>query len=445
MKKLLCIIVVLTTFFMLASCQKTHDIIGETATDTESDTEDTVATEETEPSISFLTVNGIDISEYKIVYSSACESKAKDQAKRLAEHIESVFGNKIDIVVDPELKIEKSIIISDTLPKESDSLTIDTFTAIIQNVDSSIWISAINSYTIEAAIDRIIADTTPNTAGITIDLNYSGANRVIVEADDLGEALKVMSYNVKNGYVTAERKENTVKDVTNFMPDTLGVQEFNLRWFNIFKDKGVFDEYEFVGEQRYGDRDREANDNEYSAILYRKGKFNLIDSGTYWLSETPEQPDTKLEASKYVRIMTYAVLERISDGVLFVHVNTHLNSTPELNLRQMEILVSVVNEKIYAKYGELPTFFTGDFNASPISESADGYKYLISTGTENSRDVAEVTSDENTIKNGGMIDHCIITKGDFLVTFFDVGDDKGDADTSNHYPVYVKMYIIPRE
>ena len=139
--------------------------------------------------------------------------------------------------------------------------------------------------------------------------------------------------------------------------------------------------------------------------------------------------------------MTYAVLERISDGVKFVHVNTHLNSTPELNLRQMEILVSLVNEKIYSKYGKVPTYYTGDFNASPISEAEDGYKYLISTGTENSRYVAEVTSEENTIKNGGMIDHCIVTKGDFAVTFFDVGDEKPDADTSNHFPIYIKMYI----
>ena len=140
--------------------------------------------------------------------------------------------------------------------------------------------------------------------------------------------------------------------------------------------------------------------------------------------------------------MTYAVLKRLSDGVKFVHVNTHLNSTPSLNLRQMEILVSLVNKKIYSKQGKLPTFFTGDFNASPLSTEADGYKYLISTGTENARDIAEVSSTENTIKNGGMIDHCIVTKNDFRVTFFDVGDDKGEADTSNHYPIYVKMYIL---
>ena len=264
------------------------------------------------------------------------------------------------------------------------------------------------------------------------------------EAQNHGEILKVMSYNVKNGYINAARKKNTIEDVMNFMPDTLGVQEFNKRWLNAFTEGGVFNEYGFVGEQRYGDRDQDANDNEYSAILYRKSKFRLLDSGTYWLSETPETPDTKLVESKYVRIMTYAVLERISDGAKFVHVNTHLNTTPSINLRQVEIMVELVNEKIYSKHGQLPTFYTGDFNIDPSATTNNGYKYLISTGTENARDAAEATSDENTIKNGGKIDHCVVTKGDFNVAFFDVGDlraDSGENDTSNHFPIYIKMYI----
>ena len=230
------------------------------------------------------------------------------------------------------------------------------------------------------------------------------------------------------------------------MPDTIGTQETHLKWINALKDSELLSDYELVGEQRYGDEEpRTANDNEASAILYRKSKFNLLDSGTYWLSETPEVVNSKLEGSKYVRIMTYVVLERKSDGVKFVHVNTHLNTTPALNLRQVEIMVSLVNEKIYSKFGKLPTYYTGDFNADPMSENQDGYKYLISTGTVNTRDIAEVTSNENTIKGGGMIDHCIVTKGDFLVTCFDVGDEKPDADTSNHFPVYAEMYILPQK
>ena len=494
MKKLLCLILALVTFFTLSSCELKKDILesdssapdselyfeSDNKTDLESDKNDATDSaskgdnktesdsqsgnasdteidnkpsgpsdvELSTPQGSALMVGDANISEYKIVFSSASKSYSEAQAQRLAAHIKDTFGEAISVIemdINSESRLEKSIIISDILPDGGDTITFNLTTAAIQDIGGVIWISAKNRYALIAAIDKIVSDSIPKTEGAIIKLNYFDNKSETVEATALGEPIKVMSYNVKNGYITAERRKNTVKDVMDFMPDTLGVQEFNQRWVNAFTTEGVFDEYAFVGEQRYGDRDREANDNEYSAILYRKDKFRLIDSGTYWLSDTPDVPDTKLEGSKYVRIMTYAVLERISDGVRFVHVNTHLNTTPSLNLGQVKIMVNLVNERIYARYGELPTYYTGDFNASPLSTEADGYKYLISTGTENARDVAEISSDENTIKGGGMIDHCIVTKGDFLVTFFDVGDEKESEETSNHFPIYIEMYFIPQK
>lgn len=461
MKKLLCIILALAAFWIFTSCNSINDYVESTSknsdteselkieSDTKKETEKKPAEssndKEPAPKPSFLTVNGVDISEYKIVYSSDFELCAKEQAERLAAHVKNSFDVSIDIVTDPESTVEKAIFITNTLPKGCDALELSTATAVIQLVDSTVWVSATNKYTVKAAIDQIIANATPKSAGSTVNLNYSKNNTITVTAKELGEPIKVMSYNLKNGSPSQERKDITIKDITDYMPDTIGTQETHLKWINALKSS-LSDEYELIGEQRYGDEEpRDKNDNEASAILYRKSKFNLIDSGTYWLSETPEVVNTKLEGSKYVRIMTYVVLERKSDGVRFVHVNTHLNSTPELNLRQVEIMVSLVNEKVYAKHGNLPTYYTGDFNADPTSENKDGYKYLISTGTENARDVAEISSTENTIKGGGMIDHCIITKGDFLVTFFDVGDDKGDADTSNHYPIYIQMYVTPQD
>ena len=232
-----------------------------------------------------------------------------------------------------------------------------------------------------------------------------------------------------------------IKNITDFMPDVIGTQEVNSVWISIFKMKGLMNEYELIGKPR-GQASDTSNGNEYSAILYRKSKFNLLDSGTCWLSDTPDKPASKLESSEYIRVMTYVVLERISDGAKFVHVNTHMSwdsKGEKTNLEQMKIIVKLVEERIYSKYGELPTYYTGDFNVSMTSE---GYKYLISTGTEDSREVAEVTSDEKTFSGGSIIDYCIVTKGDFLVTSFDVGHGKPGSD---HYPVYVEMYIIPQK
>ena len=454
MKKLLCVILALVIFLSLISCEKKYNG-GETAaidpeTNLEVKVEDkneqkpgqTAEKEESTDQTPFLTVKGVDISKYKIVYFSSCEEKVKDEAERLAEYIKSVFAIEVDIVVDPEDEIERSIVLSDTLPEDGSSIKIDTFTAAIQDLHGSIWISATNEHTLKAAIDKIIADATPKAAGATVYLNYAGNNKALVEAEELGELLKVMSYNIKNGSPTDDRIANTIKDITDFDPDTVGMQEVHLKWMNIFRDNGLLEEYELVGEQRFGAENPTANNNEASSILYKKSKFNLIDSGTYWLSDTPSVPNTKLADSEYVRIMTYVVLERKSDGVRFAHVNTHLSWGSDVNLRQMEILVSLVNEKIYSKYGELPTYFTGDFN---VSISSKGCVYLLSVGTEDSRAVAEVTSNEGTSKSGSIIDYCIVTKNDFFVASFDVGCERPGDARSDHYPVYVEMYIIPKK
>ena len=142
-----------------------------------------------------ILVNGTDISEYKIAYSSSLRNGAGDAAKRLAEHIQCVLGKNVEIAIDAESNTEKAIIISDTLPDGSGNLELDTFTSAIQYVNGSIWISATNQHTLDLAIDKFIADSTPKTAGAEVDLDYSGTNKVIIEADELGALIPLFSAN----------------------------------------------------------------------------------------------------------------------------------------------------------------------------------------------------------------------------------------------------------
>lgn len=447
MKKLICLILALTFVLSFAACtpadDKTPSESSSSAPETPEEPAQSGQPTETTPQIAFLKIKGVDISEYKIVYSAESKNEAKDQAERLAEYIESVFCREIEIIADPDAKLEKSIIISDTLPPISNTLVIDTVTAAIQDVDGDIWISATNKHTLAAAIDKIIADAAPATADAIVDLDYSGENKASVVAESLGEILRVMSYNVQTGSPDRKRQTDMIKNITDFMPDVIGTQEVNSVWISIFKMKGLMNEYELIGKPR-GQASDTSNGNEYSAILYRKSKFKLIDSGTLWLSDTPDVVNSKLESSEYTRIMTYVVLERISDGVRFAHVNTHMSwdaKGDKTNLKQMKIILKLVDERIYAKHGELPTYFTGDFNVLMTSE---GYKHLLSTGKEDSRLIADVTNDKITFPGnpGKIIDYCIVTEGDFQVATFDVGVDLPGSD---HQPVYVEMYITPQE
>lgn len=460
MKKIICIILSLLTLLTLVSCQPTTP--PEESSSPESSPEATPTPsepstpEESEPEsepstsyleISSLEINGIGIREYTIVYPYKYADEYVPIAQKLADHIEREFTYTIPVEASHNSEAEKVIAIGDCYEyidknraEELENYKVDTATASIVRIDNVVWISGTNKYTIEAGIDKLIADSTPEKAGDKINLDYSDENAVSVAAESLGEVLKVMTYNVQTGTPDRARQNAMIKNITNFMPDVIGTQEVNYGWINIFKLTGLLKEYEFVGKPRGKEGDT-SNGNEYSSILFRKSKFNLLDSGTCWLSETPDVVGSKLDSSEYTRIMTYVVLERKSDGARFVHVNTHMSwdaNGDKTNLKQMKIILNLVDERIYAKYGELPTYFTGDFNVTMASE---GYKHLLSTGKVDSRTVAEISSKENTFP-GSIIDYCIVTEGDFQVATFDVGFELPGSD---HYPVYVEMYLTPQK
>lgn len=465
MKKIICIILSLLTLLTLVSCQPTTPpeessspesspeatpAPSEASTPEESESEYEPEPETPYIEISSLEINGIGISEYTIVYPKKNADTYVPIAQKLADHIETEFTRTIPIEASQDSEAEKVIVIGacneyitskfKQQAQELENYEVDTATASIVRIGNIVWISGTNTYTLEAGVDKLIADSTPEKAGDKIDLDYSGENAVSVVAESLGEVLKVMTYNVQTGTPDRARQNAMIKNITDFMPDVIGTQEVNYGWINIFKLTGLLKEYEFVGKPRGKEGDT-SNGNEYSSILFRKSKFNLLDSGTCWLSETPDIVNSKLDSSEYTRIMTYVVLERKSDGARFVHVNTHMSwdaKGDKTNLKQMKIILKLVDERIYAKYGELPTYFTGDFNVTMASE---GYKHLLSTGKVDSRTVADVSSKENTFP-GSIIDYCIVTEGDFKVASFDVGFELPGSD---HYPVYVEMYLTPQK
>ena len=121
-------------------------------------------------------------------------------------------------------------------------------------------------------------------------------------------AIRVMSYNVRcanDGEQTiTNRSKVGVALIEEYAPDSFGVQECTPRWKRIFA-YNLGDKYASVGRSR----DYFGPFTEYSSIYYLKDKYNLIDSGTFWLSETPEKAYTKSFDSTCYRIASWALLE----------------------------------------------------------------------------------------------------------------------------------------
>lgn len=206
------------------------------------------------------------------------------------------------------------------------------------------------------------------------------------------EMIRSVSYNLWVGQRTEERISAVVESIRRMNPDTIGVQEATLAWVQDLQT--YLPDYGMVGVPRNG------TTAEGTYVLYRKDKFNLIDSGTRWLSDTPETP-SKYPESVYLRTYTYAVLERKSDGTRFVHVNTHLDyATSDVQCLQTEVLLRKIRSFPY------PVVLTGDFNCDSTSAA---YKKIVSAGLiDTGKDAPMIKGGETYQNSGKAIDFCFV-------------------------------------
>lgn len=103
-------------------------------------------------------------------------------------------------------------------------------------------------------------------------------------------------------------------------------------------------------------------DDEFSAIFYRTDRFELLESQTYWLSETPEKAGVKGWDAALPRIVTWAKFKDKSSGVVFYHFNTHFDHIGQVARAKSAHLIL---ERTQAIAGTAPVLVTGDFNAQP--------------------------------------------------------------------------------
>jgi endonuclease/exonuclease/phosphatase family metal-dependent hydrolase len=251
--------------------------------------------------------------------------------------------------------------------------------------------------------------------------------------------MKIMSFNLLCGGKGPRdwpgRREMVLDTIRRADPDTLGVQEAHYGWIEALCEG--LPEYDYVGVGR----DDGKTQGEFSAVYYKKDKFTLLDSGSFWLSETPDVPGKKGWDAACVRICSYAKLEEKATGKRFVHFNTHLD---HVGLVAMQKGAELVTTKAKEISPDLPAFFTGDFNVTPDSAP---YRTVIEAGFADTRDIAEqsdagitfhmdVFESEESKKEFSIIDYCFV-RGDVKVDSFRVIRDvyPGGLYPSDHFPV----------
>ena len=189
-------------------------------------------------------------------------------------------------------------------------------------------------------------------------------------ADDY--RLRIMQFNVQteNGNKTPFpiRCEMFRSLIDELIPDVVGMQEVSVAWSKWLNEYVFNDSYAGV------DEPKPTKGGEMTSIYYRKDKFDLVDSGTMWLSDTPDVKGSRYEGSNYPRRCTWVVLSDRVTGVRFVLINTHLDNngnndaTTASSIRCAQMAVII---RFAQSFKDMPLFLTGDLNNRRTASNGD--------------------------------------------------------------------------
>lgn len=178
-------------------------------------------------------------------------------------------------------------------------------------------------------------------------------------------SLRVMSYNIRykntidsiNGW--DYRKDNVAALIRYHKADIVGLQEAMTGQTHELAER-------LTGFGWYGVPRMSGPSGEMTPIFYRKDRFTLLDSGTFWYSETPDVAESKSWDAMYPRIASWAKFKDLATGVEFFFFNTHFDHRGEL-ARQKS--AEIVRQKVIDIAGSHPVMLTGDFNTRENSEA----------------------------------------------------------------------------
>ena len=175
------------------------------------------------------------------------------------------------------------------------------------------------------------------------------------------EILNIMSYNirldVKSDGINQwdNRKEGIVSLIKEKRPDILGVQEALPNQIEYLSKR--LEEYGVIGEGRDG-----GDNGEYSAIYYKNKKMEVLESSTFWLSETPEIPSIGWDAALN-RIATFGVFKIIKSNKIIVVYNSHFDHIGKKSRENSsKDILNHIKENAFLKNSIV---LMGDFNAIP--------------------------------------------------------------------------------
>ena len=252
--------------------------------------------------------------------------------------------------------------------------------------------------------------------------------------------LKLMSYNIR--YIDAPgdegefaweaRRESSITMIRRERPDVIGFQEPKRPQLDYLIEQ--LPEYGHVEMGRdYGVK---SDGGEHLMVMYLRDKYELLDWGYYWLSETPDRVSRGWDAMCRRVTVWVKLRDRYTDGE-FYYFDTHLDHQGNTARLEGAALNVAKMKQIAGK--KAPVFISGDMNAefdTPTGRFLDPFMKWMKPA----RNKAAESDDRATFNGFGKtglhwLDHLFYRNARPLKYETLDGADYGVKYISDHYPV----------
>lgn len=268
-------------------------------------------------------------------------------------------------------------------------------------------------------------------------------------------SIKAMSFNLRlNTPVDGPnawpyRKDFVLSLIESYDPDLLGVQEALPEMFSYLQEN-LNKTYEAWG------RGRAANgSDEASGLFFKRERWNKLDSGHFWLSETPYIPGSFLPNVSFPRMVSWVKLFNKLDNNIYFYFNTHYAyENEEVRFRETEIFIEQI--KNITQLQDLTKgkkiIISGDFNAMPREICI---KLWTNSTVTNLRDTIDAIIqfpwvDYGTFHawtgkaNGTRIDYVLVSDDFELINYEIIHETRNGRYPSDHFPI-IAEFLFEKE
>jgi endonuclease/exonuclease/phosphatase family metal-dependent hydrolase len=200
-----------------------------------------------------------------------------------------------------------------------------------------------------------------------------------VSRTDIGSPaslIRVMTFNIRydepldGENAWPRRREMVAGTISFFSADIVGLQEALIS--QVRDLEALLPDFSWIGVGR----DDGQEGGEFCPIFYLRNRLHLLDSGTFWLSESPDQPGLKGWDAACARIVTWARFRDVRNGSILIVFNTHFDHVGETARVESAHLL---RRKIAEISDSNRIVVSGDFNCT---ERDPPYSILLSSGGE---------------------------------------------------------------